>query len=312
MCPRQAKVEPAPSSCGSGVESDERRVPAQGHDVRAVPQHRLRCGRQQRAEGVSQLGQRAEGGVMVELDVRHDRDVDVQREHRAVRLVGLDDEPVARAPVGVVPCGGQRAADQVRGLQAAAQQHVGDHRGGRRLAVRPGDSDRALEQAQLVQQIGARVVGQAALARGGALGVVGGDRGRVDDLDPVGGREIGRVVADVDLDAQLRQVAQPGRVGAIGARHGGPELRGDARVAAHAGSTEPDQVQPPPGPRSLVRHRRARYPHERPWRRTPVPARGTFDASGLLRNLRPHRTLVVVACSPSRPTAGAPFPRRSS
>jgi hypothetical protein len=142
------------------------------------------------------------------VDVGHDRDVDVQREHRPVGLVGLDDEPLARAPVGVVPGRREGASDQVRGLQVAAQQHVGDHRGGRRLAVRPGDRDRALQSAQLCQQVGTRVVAQAAVARGGALGVVRRDGGRVDDLDPVAGGHVGRVVADVDLDTERLERAQ--------------------------------------------------------------------------------------------------------
>jgi hypothetical protein len=77
------------------------------------------------------------------------------------------------APVGVQPGRAQRAADEVAGSIAAAQQRVGDHRGRRRLAVRAGDRDRALQRAELGEQLGARAVAQAALARGGALGVVG-------------------------------------------------------------------------------------------------------------------------------------------
>jgi len=196
--------------------------------------------------------------VVVELDVRHHRHVDVQREHRAVRLVGLDHEPLPRAPVGVESRGRERPADEVGGLEAAAQEHVRRHRRRRGLAVCAGDGDRALERTELRQQLGAREVGQPPLARGGALGVLERDGGRVHDLDAVAGGDVRGGVADVDLDPERGQRPQSAGVGAIGARDGGAELGRHARVAAHPGPAETDQVQPPPGPGSLVRHGRER------------------------------------------------------
>ena len=74
------------------------------------------------------------------------------------------------------------------------------------------------------------------------------------DLDALAGGNVRGVVADVDLDPELPQSPQAGGVGAIGARDGGAELGRHARVAAHPGPAEADQVQPPPGPGSLVRH----------------------------------------------------------
>jgi hypothetical protein len=41
--------------------------------------------------------------VVVELDVGDHRHLDVEREHGAVGLVGLHDEPVPRPPVRVLP-----------------------------------------------------------------------------------------------------------------------------------------------------------------------------------------------------------------
>jgi hypothetical protein len=56
----------------------------------------------------------------------------------------------------------------------------------------------------------------------------------------------------VDFDPEVAQGRQRRRVGAIGPRDGGAELRRHAGVAAHAGPAEPDQVQPPSGPGSFV------------------------------------------------------------
>ncbi len=61
-----------------------------------------------------------------------------------VVLVALDDEAVAGA---VVKAGGEvarSAADQVAGVPAAVGPDPGGHRRGRRLAVRPGDHQRAV------------------------------------------------------------------------------------------------------------------------------------------------------------------------
>ena len=250
-------VEPPPSSAGRGdVEGHVRRVAAQGEHVGAVPQDGLRRAGQQRAEDLAHLGQRAVGRVVVELDVRHHRDVDVQREHRAVRLVGLDHEPLARAPVGVEPGRRQRPADQVGGLEAAAQQHVRGHRRRRGLAVRAGDRDRALERAQLARAA-RRAGGRAARARARrrARGCRAGSRSSARPRRPRPPGTLRGVVADVDLDAE-RAPAPAGRASRRD-RSPRPRRRAASR-RARSRSSRPRRGRSGAAaarPGSLVRHR---------------------------------------------------------
>ena len=63
----------------------------------STPDHGLDSARP-RLEGLRELGVRAEGRVVVELDVRHDSDSRGKREDASVRLVSLDDEPAAPGP----------------------------------------------------------------------------------------------------------------------------------------------------------------------------------------------------------------------
>ena len=81
------------------------------------------------------------------------------------------------------------AADQVARVVRAAQR-VHDHARRRRLAVGAGDAIVGFSAGQLAEQVGAVQLGRA----GRALGVVGRDRARVDDLGAVG--DVGGVVAD--------------------------------------------------------------------------------------------------------------------
>ena len=75
-----------------------------------------------------------------------------------------------------------------------------------------------------------------------ALGVVGGDRARDDDLGA--GGDVGRVVADGRLDPGGAQRAAVGRAGgAVGARDARAERVRDEREAAHPGAADPHEVQ---------------------------------------------------------------------
>ena len=84
----------------------------------------------------------------------------------------------------------------------AAAQRVDEHARRRRLAVRAGDGDRRAQPGELAEQLGAVQLAQAALARRGALGVVGRDRGGDDELGAVG--HVGGVVAGDRLDPGAR------------------------------------------------------------------------------------------------------------
>ena len=90
----------------------------------------------------------------------------MQLEHRAVGLVGLDDQPLARPPGSIGKLRIGRAADQPSGVAAGTAQGVHEHRGGRRLAVGARHRNRATQRRQLAQQLRARALGQPAPARG--------------------------------------------------------------------------------------------------------------------------------------------------
>ena len=106
----------------------------------------------QRLESLLELGVRAEGRVVVELDVRDDSDRRRQREDAAVRLVALDDEPAAPGPRVAAELG-NLAADEERRVAAEPVEHEGDHRRGRRLAVCAGDDDRVREADELGKEL---------------------------------------------------------------------------------------------------------------------------------------------------------------
>ena len=83
-------------------------------------------------------------GVVVEvvgLDVGDDRAEGRQQQEGAVALVGLGDEDVAAAGVGVAARLGQVAADGERRMQPGVLQRHREHRRGGRLAVGAGDGD---------------------------------------------------------------------------------------------------------------------------------------------------------------------------
>ena len=101
------------------------------------------------------LGERAVGGVVVELDVRDHRHLRLELQERAVGLVRLHHDPVTLAPGGVGAGRAHLAADQVGRPSPAGHQRVRHHarRGG--LAVRPGHGHAALEPRHLRQQLAA-------------------------------------------------------------------------------------------------------------------------------------------------------------
>jgi len=99
-----------------------------------------------------ELSGRRELRVMVELDVRHHRDLGGQREHRAVRLVALDDE-VPAAEAGVRAELRHRRADQPRRVVPGLAQGERDHRGRRALPMCAADDDRRPRADELAQEL---------------------------------------------------------------------------------------------------------------------------------------------------------------
>ena len=157
----------------------------------------------------------------------------------------------------------------------------------------PGHGDRALQGAELAQQLGARVLAQAALAGRHPLGVVGRDGRAEDDLDVVAGRDVASGVAGADVHPHLAQ--------GLGDRAGGravratdlrAQLRGHPRVAAHPRAADADQVQAPsrPGQGTGARRREA----AQPLRGTAVEVAMPSDRPGAWSAL-PTALLVIAA-----------------
>ena len=107
-------------------------------------------------EELLDLGSRAERRVVVEVDVRHDRDARPQCGDGAVGFVALDDEPARPGP-GVAAELRNIRSDQPRRLAAETLEAERDHPARRRLAVRPGNHDRVAQRDELGQELGARL-----------------------------------------------------------------------------------------------------------------------------------------------------------
>ncbi len=103
-------------------------------------------------EALLELGGRGEGRVVVELEVRHDRDLCRQLEHRPVRLVALDDEPAVSGACVAAQLW-DLAPDEERGIVAQRVEAVGDHRSSRCLPMRAGDHDRPSQCDELGEQL---------------------------------------------------------------------------------------------------------------------------------------------------------------
>ena len=97
----------------------------------------------------------AVGVEVLEVDVGDDREHRREREERAVELVGLGDEVVAGPRRAVPPTSRSRPPTMTVGSRPAALEDRCRHRGRRRLAVRAGDRDAALEAHHLGEHLGA-------------------------------------------------------------------------------------------------------------------------------------------------------------
>ena len=170
---------------------------------------------------------------MIGLHVRHDRHLGVVDDEGAVTLVGLDDEDVVAAVVGVRAVLGELATDGEGRVEAAPLQRDGQQRGRRRLAVGAGDGDRPPVAHERGQPLGPVQHGDAALAGGDELDVVVADRGAHDDR--VGALLVGLVEAHPDRCPFGLERPQHGHVLGVAAGHGDAARQHDACDARHAG-----------------------------------------------------------------------------
>ena len=179
-------------------------------------------------------------------------------QQRAVGLVGLDDEPLPRAPAGVRARRAQLAADEVAGVHRRSRSSAwATIERGRRLAVRAGDGDRAPQRGELARAA-RRGAARAARARGRrALGVVRARsrwRRRARRRRPRGrSRRRGRRPASIPAVAQrARGTATPARSEPVTCA---PSARATSARPLIPAPPIADEVQPPAGP--ACRSRRA-------------------------------------------------------
>ena len=107
-------------------------------------------------ERVLELLVRAVVVEVLGVDVRDDGDRRREPQERAVALVGLGDEQVARAEARVRAERRHAPPTTTVGSKPGGAQHGRDERRRRRLAVRAGDGDAVLHAHQLGEHLGAR------------------------------------------------------------------------------------------------------------------------------------------------------------
>ena len=160
---------------------------------------------------------------VVGVDVGDDGDLGRVLQERPVALVRLDDHHVTGAEVTAALGAGERAADDVGGVEPGAEQGADDHRRRRGLAVRARDRDPAAAEHQRPQR-GAAVQHPQAPAPGlGELGVVLADGGGDDDGLRVA--QLLGAVPHVHVGAAGGQPTQVGGVGAVAAADARPRSR---------------------------------------------------------------------------------------
>ena len=183
---------------------------------------------------------------MVGLDVGDHRAMGGEGQERAIGLVRFDHENVAaalvRARAGLV----EFPADGERRVQSDRLQGHGEHRGGRRLAVRAGHADAAGTGHQRGQRLGPDHHGDAPLPGRLHLDVVRADRRRHHDRGGAGRQqfEIRRIVADHGAHSAVGQAGQHVRALRVRSGHQKSAIGQDPGNGAHPGSAHPDQVGP--------------------------------------------------------------------
>ena len=191
-------------------------------------------------EGVADVVEAPVAVEVVRLDVRDHRQGRREGQERTVVLVGLGHEELAAAEPGAGSPEVEAAADDDGRVEPRLGQEKPGHRGGRRLAVGPGDGDPLAHPHQLAEELGPLDDRDLEAPRLGELGGVFRDGGRRDEeVVPVG---VGRVVADRDPGAEAGEAAGRIALGAVAARDMVAEGEEDLGEARHAGAADADEV----------------------------------------------------------------------
>ena len=160
-------------------------------------------------EGLEGFDDRCEVRVAVEvvfLDVEDRGEMRARVEERAVELAGLDDEVLAVADTAAAVKLRVHRPRRRRWDRGGPAQDVGDHGGGRTLAVRAGDGDAGAEAHDVAKHFGVAADCQAATAGFSEFGIVFLDGGRIDDDVARVGDILGGL-ADDDRCATRREFA---------------------------------------------------------------------------------------------------------
>ena len=177
---------------------------------------------------------------MVLVDVEDDRHGGVEVQKTAVVLAGLEDELIPAAPRGAAQIV-QFPADVYARVAPGGQKHLRQHRGGGGLAVRAADGDGALAALhQLPNEVAALHLRYAQPRGLGALGVVRGDGGGVDDQ--LRAAHVFRLVADKHLHAMRFQRFGFVRAGAVRAGDLVALVLQKARQPRHGAAAHADHV----------------------------------------------------------------------
>ena len=221
------------------VELDRVELPAPGDRRNAIEPVR---------EEARELHLGCKRRVMVDLDVRHHRDLWREQRNGPVRLVALNDEP-ARAHAGVPAELRNHAAHDEGRVVAELAKDVRDHRCGGRLPVRAAYDDCPAQRDKLCEEFSARSPRH-------PTEMSGRDHG----LESVGNAGL---TAHVDFDSGER--VHEDRLTHIPAPYLGTPGARDVRVGGEACAADADEVEPP------ARERRVAH-------RRPSPSRTTSSA----------------------------------
>ncbi len=181
--------------------------------------------------------------MVVQLHVEDDGDLGRVLVEAAVALVRLRDEDLPGALVRVGAGALQVAADRVRGVQPQVGETDGEHRGGRRLAVRAGHGQRPQPRHQRGQRVGAVQHREAAPVGLDQLGVVLADRAGDDHRRGVR-RQMRAGVPHMDGHPEAAQRVGRRGLACVTARDPRTAHRQDLRDTGHPRAADPDEVRP--------------------------------------------------------------------
>ncbi len=180
---------------------------------------------------------------MLAIDVRNHRHRRKQFEKRSVAFVRFHHHQLAAAESRVAAERAQPPANHRRRIEAGAFEHQRDHRGRRRLAVRPRHRDGEAKAHQLREHLRPRNHRNLPRARFAHFGIRRPHRRRRHHHVCVA--DVRRVVSVRDANPQRPQPVRDGRPLLVRSRDRVPEIGQQLGDPAHADAANPDEVHPP-------------------------------------------------------------------